>query len=61
MQLSHYSDYATGSTTGVQFQTGANDGTFSLPLRVQADTRSHPSSYPIGTGASFSGGKAAVP
>jgi hypothetical protein len=34
-------------------------GNFSLHHRVQKDSEAHPASYSMGTGGSFSGGKAA--
>jgi len=42
---------------GILFPTGA--GNVSLRHRVQTDSEAHPASYPIGTGCSFPGGKAA--
>jgi hypothetical protein len=42
---------------GVRFSAGA--GNFSLRHRVEIVSRAHPASYPVGTGGSFSGGKAA--
>jgi hypothetical protein len=42
---------------GVQFPAGA--GNFSLRHRVQTCFSAHPTSYPMGTGVSFPGGKAA--
>jgi hypothetical protein len=41
----------------VRFPAGA--GNFSLHHRIQIDSGSHPASYPVGTGVSFLGGKAA--
>jgi hypothetical protein len=41
----------------VRFPAGA--GNFSLHHRVQSGSGAHPASYPMGTGDSFSGGKAA--
>jgi hypothetical protein len=41
----------------VRFLAGA--GNFSLHHRVQNGSRARPASYPIGTGGSFPGGKAA--
>jgi hypothetical protein len=41
----------------VRFPAGA--GNFSLHYRVQTGSGVHPTSYPIGTGVSFPGGKAA--
>jgi hypothetical protein len=41
----------------VQFPAGA--GNFSLHHRVQNGSGDHPASYPMGTGDSFPGGKAA--
>jgi hypothetical protein len=42
---------------GVPLPVGA--GNFSLHRRVQTGSGAHPASYPIGTGSSFPGGKAA--
>jgi hypothetical protein len=42
---------------GVRFPAGA--GNFSLRHHVQTGSGSHPASYPVGTGGSFPGGKAA--
>jgi hypothetical protein len=41
----------------VRFPAGA--GNFSLHHRFQNGSGAHPASYPMGTGGSFSGGKAA--
>jgi hypothetical protein len=41
----------------VRFLEGAEN--FSLHRRVQNGSRAHPASYPMGTGVSFTGGKAA--
>jgi hypothetical protein len=41
----------------VRFPAGA--GNFSLHQRVQNGSGTHPASYPMGTGGSFPGGKAA--
>jgi hypothetical protein len=41
----------------VRFPAGA--GNFSLHHRVQNGSRAQPASYPMGTGGSFPGGKAA--
>jgi hypothetical protein len=41
----------------VRFQAGA--GNFSLHHRVQNGSGAHPASYPMGTGGSFLGDKAA--
>jgi hypothetical protein len=43
--------------SSVRFPEGA--GNFSLYHCIQNGTGAHPASYPIGTGGSFSGGKAA--
>jgi hypothetical protein len=43
--------------TGVRFPAGA--GNFSLHHRVQNGSGGHPTSYPMGTGGSFPGSKAA--
>jgi hypothetical protein len=43
----------------VCFPAGA--GNFSLHLRFQNGSGAHPASYPVGTGGSFPGGKAAGP
>jgi hypothetical protein len=43
--------------SSVQFPTGA--GNFSLHHRVQNGSGAYPASYPMGTGGSFPGGKAA--
>jgi hypothetical protein len=43
--------------SGVRFPAGA--GNFSLFLRVQTGSGAHPASFPMDTGGSFSGGKAA--
>jgi hypothetical protein len=43
----------------VRFSEGA--GNFSLHHRVQDGSGAHPASYPVGTGGSFPGGKAAGP
>jgi hypothetical protein len=42
---------------GVRFPAGA--GNFSLRHHVQTGSGAHPASYPMGTGGSFSGFKAA--
>jgi hypothetical protein len=42
---------------GVRFPAG--EGNFSLRHRVQTGSGAHPASYPMGTGGSFPGGKAA--
>jgi hypothetical protein len=42
---------------GSRFPAGA--GNFSLHRRVQNGSGTHPASYPMATGGSFSGGKAA--
>jgi len=42
---------------GVRFPAGA--GNFSLPHHVQTGSGTHPASYPMGTGGSFPGDKAA--
>jgi hypothetical protein len=44
-------------SSGFRFPAGA--GNFSLHHCVQNDSGSHPASYPMGTGGSLSGGKAA--
>jgi hypothetical protein len=44
--------------SGIRLLAGA--GNFSLLHRVQTRSRAHPASYPMGTGGSFPGGKAAV-
>jgi hypothetical protein len=41
----------------VRFPMGARS--FSLHHRIQNDSGAHPASYPMGTGGSFPGGKAA--
>jgi hypothetical protein len=46
----------TDWTTGVRSRTEAED--FSSSLCVQTGSGAHPASYPVGTGGSFSGGKA---
>jgi hypothetical protein len=43
--------------TRVRFPTWG--GNFSLHHRVQNGSGAHPASYPVGTGGSFPGGKAA--
>jgi hypothetical protein len=43
--------------SGVRFPVGA--GNFSVHRRVQNGSGAHPASYPMGTGGSFLGGKAA--
>jgi hypothetical protein len=43
--------------SGVRVPAGAGD--FSFHHRVQTGSGAHPASYPMGTGASFRGGKAA--
>jgi hypothetical protein len=43
-----------------RFRLPAGAGNFSLHHRVQNGFETHPSSYPMGTGGSFFGGKAAV-
>jgi hypothetical protein len=43
--------------TGFRFPEGA--GNFSLRHHVQTGSGVHPASYPMGTGSSFTGGKAA--
>jgi hypothetical protein len=43
--------------SGVRLSVGA--GNFSLLHRVQAGSEAHPASYPVGTGDSFPGDKAA--
>jgi hypothetical protein len=45
----------TGWTTGVPFQSEANN--FSSSLSVQTGSEAHPHSYPMGTGCSFPGAK----
>jgi hypothetical protein len=42
---------------GVRFTAGA--GNFSLRHRIQTDSEAHPTSYPMGRGGSFPGGRAA--
>jgi len=42
---------------GFRFPAGA--GNFSLPYRIQTGSGAYPASYPMGTGASFLGGKVA--
>jgi hypothetical protein len=54
---SQYSNQATGWTTGVRFPAEAKNS--SLRHRVQTGFQAHPASYPMGTGVSFPGGKAA--
>jgi hypothetical protein len=46
----------TDWTTEVWFSTGVTD--FFSSLCVQIGPRAHPSSYPVGNGGSFPGGKA---
>jgi hypothetical protein len=48
---------ATGWTAGVRFPAGVRD--ISLRHSVQTGSGAHPASYPMGTGVSFSEGKAA--
>jgi len=48
---------AMGWKIGVRFPVGA--GNFSLLHRVQTGSEANPASYPMGTGGSFPGGKAA--
>jgi hypothetical protein len=43
--------------SGIRFSAGA--GNFSLHHCVQNGSGAHPASYPMGTGGSFPGGKAA--
>jgi hypothetical protein len=43
--------------SGIQFPARA--GNFSLHHRIQNGSEAHPASYPMGTGGSFPGGKAA--
>jgi len=45
--------------TGVQFQAKPMMGLFPLRHRVQTDSRVQPTSYSMGTGGSFRGGKVA--
>jgi hypothetical protein len=49
--------WATGWMTGVRVPVEAEN--FSLHHRVQTSSRIHPASYPMSTGGSFPGGKAA--
>jgi hypothetical protein len=44
---------------GYRVQFPAVAGNFSLHHRIQTGFRAHPASYPLGTGSSFPGGKAA--
>jgi hypothetical protein len=44
---------------GSRVRFPAGDGNFSLHHRVQNGSGVHPASYPMGTGSSFPGGKAA--
>jgi hypothetical protein len=48
---------ATGWTAGVRFPAGARD--FSLLHSIHTASGAHPASYPMGTGGSFAGCKAA--
>jgi len=45
-QLSQYSDWVTGWTTGFRFVAGV--GVFSLRHRVQTVSEAHAASYPTG-------------
>jgi hypothetical protein len=56
--LRQNSDFSVGWTTEVRFPAGAAIF-FSSPHRVQIDSGAHPASYPMGTGSSFPGVKAA--
>jgi hypothetical protein len=47
------------SGSRIRFPAGA--GNFSLHHRVQNGSGAHPASYPMGSGVSFPGGKAAGP
>jgi hypothetical protein len=51
-----YARWATGWTAGFRFPTAQD---FSIPHSVQTVLGPHPASYPVGTGGSFLGGKAA--
>jgi hypothetical protein len=44
---------------GWKFRFPAGAGNFSIHHRVQNGSGAHPASYPMGTGGSFPGGKAA--
>jgi hypothetical protein len=58
--LSRYSDWLRAGQSGFgRFRLPAGARNFSFHHRVQTDTGTHPASYPVGTGASFSGDKAA--
>jgi hypothetical protein len=48
---------ATGWTAGVRFSVRERD--FFVLHSVQADSEAHPASYPVDTGGSFPGDKAA--
>jgi hypothetical protein len=57
-ELSRYSDGLRTERPGFNHRQKQN---FSLLHRVQTDIGTHPSSYPIGTGGDFPGGKATGP
>jgi hypothetical protein len=70
--LNVHSDYSRDSSVGislgyglddrdfrVRFPGGGGAGNFSLHHRFQNGSKAHPASYPMGTGVSFPGGKAA--
>jgi len=57
--ISHI-NVTTGWRTGVRFPAAIRKGHFSLRNCVQTSPGAHPDSYPVGTGASFAGSKAAV-
>jgi hypothetical protein len=68
MYSSHYK--SPDSSVGIATDHGLDDrmigvripvwaGNFSLRHRVQTGSGAHPASYPMGTGGSFRGGKAA--
>jgi hypothetical protein len=48
-----------GCRTGAQFPVGAMMGFSSLRYRIQIDSEANPTSYPMGTGAPYPGGKLA--
>jgi hypothetical protein len=52
-----YNDQNMGWTTGVRFSAG--EGIFPLRHRVQTESGTHLTFYPVGTGSYFPDGKAA--
>jgi hypothetical protein len=59
-QRSRYSDWLRAGRPRIRSSSQKEGQKFSLLHSVQTGSEAHPASYPMGTGGSFPGGKAAA-